>query len=141
MIPQRQAARLLAIAAIAAAIAGTVTGTFLVMEDEAWPARGGYKAVLQLSALFTLYALVVTVPLGFALSLMLSPLMRPFGALEHMLAGTVIGTAAHLVVDLAIAERIDGAEDFLGGALAGATAGLLWWFSNQRHRTEGRVNG
>ena len=141
VISPRQVTRLLAIAGIAAAIAGTVTGTFLVVEDEAWPARGGYEAILQLSTMFTIYALVVTVPLGFALSVTLSPLMRRFGAAEHLVMGAVIGAAAHLLVDLAIAERVDGLEDFLGGALAGIAAGLLWWFSNRRLQTEARAHG
>lgn len=131
-LPER-AARLAAVAAVAALIAGSITGTLLTVEDEAWPARGGMKAVFQVSALLTGYAFAVALAVGALLAATLSPLMAKRGPLAHGLAGLPIGLAVHLLVDVAIGERIDSAEDWLGGAVAGATAGPLWWRLVQRH--------
>ena len=141
MRPAQRGARLLAVAAAAALIAGTVTGTLLVMEDEAWPARGGFKAVLQVSALFTAYAFAVALAVGALLSVTLSPLMARRGPLPHLLAGLPIGLEVHLLVDAAIGERIDSYEDWLGGALAGAASGPLWWLLVQRHLEKAFPNG
>lgn len=128
-----RAARLVAVAAVAALIAGSITGTLLTIEDEAWPARGGLKAVLQISALFTGYAFAVALAAGALLSVTLSPLLARRGAVAHLLAGLPLGLGLHLLVDAAIGERIDSAEDWLGGTLAGAAAGPLWWLLVQRH--------
>jgi hypothetical protein len=130
----RETARgLAAVAAAAALIAGSVTGTLLTIEDEAWPGRGGYEAVFQMSLLFTGYAFAVALSVGVLLSFTLSPLMARRGPLAHLLAGLPIGLAVHLLVDAAIGERIDSAEDWVGGTLAGAAAGPLWWLLVQRH--------
>lgn len=128
-----RAVRLVAVAAVAALIAGSVTGTLLTIEDEAWPGRGGLKAVLQISALFSAYAFAVALAVGALLAVALSPLMAKRGPLAHLLAGLPIGLGVHLLVDAAIGERIDSAEDWLGGTLAGAAAGPLWWLLVQRH--------
>lgn len=125
-------ARLLAVAGVAALIAGSITGTLLTIEDEAWPGRGGLEAVLQISALFTGYAFAVALAAGALLSVTLSPLMAGRGPIAHLLAGLALGLCVHLLVDVAIGERIDSAEDWLGGTLAGAAAGLLWWLLVQR---------
>jgi hypothetical protein len=131
--PGERAARLAAVAGAAALIAGCVTGTLLTIEDEAWPGRGGMKAVLQVSALFTAYAFPVALAAGALLAVTLSPLMARRGPLAHLLAGLPLGLGVHLLVDVAIGERIDSAEDWIGGALAGAAAGPLWWLLVQRH--------
>jgi hypothetical protein len=131
--PAERGARLLAAAAVAALIAGSITGTLLTIEDEAWPGRGGMKAVLQISALFTGYAFAVAFAAGALLSVTLSPLMARRGPLAHLLAGLPLGLGVHVLVDVAIGERIDSAEDWLGGTLAGAAAGPLWWLLVQRH--------
>jgi hypothetical protein len=128
----QRVSRLLAVTAAAALIAGCVTGTLLTIEDEAWPARGGLKAVFQISLLFTAYAFAVALSAGALLSAILSPLMRRRGPLAHLAAGLPIGLGIHLLVDLAIGERIDSPEDWLGGSLAGAAAGPLWWLLVQR---------
>ncbi len=133
MRPVERGVRLLAVAAIAALIAGSVTGTLLTIEDEAWPGRGGLKAVVQVSILFTGYAFAVALAVGVLLWVGLSPLMARRGPLAHGLAGLSVGLGAHLLVDAAIGERIDSAEDWLGGALAGAAAGPSWWLLVQRH--------
>ena len=133
MKPGERAARLVAVAAVAALVAGSITGTFLTIEDDAWPERGGMKAVVQISILFTGYAFAVALAVGALLSLTLSPLMARRGPLAHLFAGLPLGLGVHLLVDAAIGERIDSAEDWLGGTLAGASAGPLWWFLVQRH--------
>lgn len=128
--------RLAAAAAVAALIAGTITGTLLTIEDEAWPGRGGMEAVVQMSLLFSGYAFLVALPVGAALAFTLSPLMaawRVGGPLLHAAIGAAIGLLVHLTVDLGIGERIEEAEDFLGGTLGGAAAALIWWFAVQRH--------
>ncbi|HEX8309078.1 MAG TPA: hypothetical protein VF645_11750 [Allosphingosinicella sp.] len=125
-------ARLAAVAAVAALIAGCITGTLLTIEDEAWPARGGMKAVVQISALFSAYALPVTLAVGALLAITLSPLMARRGPFAHLLAGLPIGLGIHFLVDVAIGERIDSPEDWLGGTAAGAAAGPLWWLLVQR---------
>jgi hypothetical protein len=130
--PAERGARLLAVAAVAALVAGSITGTFLTLEDEAWPGRGGIKALLQISALFTGYAFAVALAAGALLSATLSPLMVRRGPLAHLLAGLPLGLGIHLLVDVAIGERIDSADDWIGGALAGAAAGPLWWLLVQR---------
>lgn len=127
MKPAQRGARLLAVAAAAALIAGSITGTLLTIEDEAWPARGGMKAVFQVSALFSGYAFAVALAVGALLSVTLAPLMARRGPIAHLLAGLPLGLSVHLLVDVAIGERIDSAEDWLGGTLAGAAAGPLWW--------------
>lgn len=132
MKPAERGARLLAVAAVAALVAGSITGTFLTLEDEAWPGRGGIKALLQISALFTGYAFAVALAAGALLSATLSPLMVRRGPLAHLLAGLPLGLGIHLLVDVAIGERIDSADDWIGGALAGAAAGPLWWLLVQR---------
>ena len=136
MTPAERGARLAAVAGVAALIAGSITGTLLTIEDEAWPGRGGMKAVLQISVLFSAYAFAVALAVGALLSLTLSPLLakasRP-GPFVHLLAGLPLGLGVHLLVDAAIGERIDSAEDWLGGTAAGAAAGPLWWFLVQRH--------
>lgn len=132
MTPAQRGARLLAAAAVAALIAGSITGTLLTVEDEAWPGRGGMKAVFQRSALFTGYAFAVALAVGALLSVTLSRLMAGRGPLAHLMAGLPIGLGVHLLVDVAIGERIDSAEDWLGGTLAGAAAGPLWWLLVQR---------
>src|SRR5688500_11103593 len=124
--------RVAAVAVVAALIAGSITGTLLTIEDEAWPARGGLKAVLQISALFSAYAFPVALALGALLLVTLSPLMARRGPLAHLLAGLPLGLGAHLMVDVSIGERIDSVEDWLGGAAAGAAAGPLWWLLVQR---------
>jgi len=136
--------RLAGTAAAAALIAGTVTGTLLTIRDEAWPGRGGMEAVAQSSLLFSAYAFAVALPIGALLAATLSPVMRrPAFAnpAAHVLVGLLIGVVVHLLVDFAIHERIDRAEDFLGGALAGAAAGLSWWFAVQRHEQKAHLNG
>jgi hypothetical protein len=130
--PGERILRLIAVAAAAALIAGPITGTLLTIEDEAWPERGGMKAVLQISVLFTGYAFTVALAAGALLSATLSPLMARRGPLAHLLAGLPLGLGVHLLADVAIGERIDSAEDWLGGALAGAAAGPLWWLLVQR---------
>ncbi len=126
-------ARVVAVAAAAALVAGCITGTLLTIEDEAWPERGGLEAVVQISALFTGYAFAVALAVGALLSVTLSPLMARRSPLAHLLAGLPLGLGVHLLVDIAIGERIDSAEDWLGGTLAGAAAGPLWWLLVQRH--------
>jgi hypothetical protein len=128
-----RAARLIAVAGVSALIAGSITGTLLTIEDEAWPGRGGFKAVLQISALFTGYAFAAALAAGAVLSITLSPLLARRGPVAHLLAGLPIGLGVHLLVDSAIGERIDSAEDWLGGTLAGAAAGPMWWLLVQRH--------
>lgn len=128
--------RLAGAAAVAALIAGTITGTLLTIKDEAWPERGGMEAVVQISLLFSGYAFLLALPIGAALALTLAPLMasrRAGGPLLHAAIGLAIGLLAHLLVDIGIGERIDRPEDFIGGTLAGGAAGLIWWFSVQRH--------
>lgn len=132
MTPGERASRLIAVAAVAAPIAGSITGTFLTVEDEAWPERGGLEAVLQISALFTGYAFAVALAAGALLSVTLSPLMARRGPIAHGLASLPLGLGVHLLVDAAIGERIDSPEDWLGGTLAGASAGPLWWLLVQR---------
>ncbi|HEX9964972.1 MAG TPA: hypothetical protein VGB04_08305 [Allosphingosinicella sp.] len=141
MKPAQRAVRLLTVAAVAALIAGCITGTLLVIEDEAWPGRGGLKAVLQVSALFTGYAFAVALAAGALLSVTLSPLMTRRGPLAHLLAGLPLGFGLHLLADAFIGERIDSAEDWLGGTLAGAAAGPFWWFLVQRHFEKASPNG
>jgi hypothetical protein len=135
--PPPRALRLLAVAGAAAGIAGFIAGTQLTLRDEAWPERGGIEGLLQVCALFTAYAFPVAVAVGALLSVTLSPLMarrgRPGGPLAHVLAGLPLGLGVHLLVDVAIGERIDSAEDWLGGTVAGGAAGPLWWFLVQRH--------
>lgn len=133
MTPGERAARLAAVAGAAALIAGSVTGTLLTIEDEAWPGRGGLEAVLQISALFSAYAFAVALAVGALFSATLSPLMARRGPFAHLLAGLPLGLSVHLLVDVAIGERIDSAEDWLGGTAAGAAAGPLWWLLVQRH--------
>ncbi|HEX8513703.1 MAG TPA: hypothetical protein VF688_11430 [Allosphingosinicella sp.] len=132
MKPAGRGARLVAVAAVAALIAGSITGTLLTIEDEAWPGRGGMKAIFQISALFTGYAFAVALAVGALLSVTLSPLMARRGPLAHLLAGLPLGLSVHLLVDAAIGERIDSPQDWLGGTLAGAAAGPLWWHVFQR---------
>lgn len=132
MTPAERGVRLIAVAAVAALIAGCATGTILTVEDEAWPERGGLEAVLQISALFSGYAFAVALTAGALLSLTLSPLMAGRGPVAHLLAGLPLGLGVHLLVDVGIGERIDSAEDWLGGTLAGAAAGPLWWLLLQR---------
>jgi hypothetical protein len=129
---RQRTVRLAAVAGLAALIAGSVTGTLLTTEDEAWPGRGGMKAVLQISALFSGYAFAVALAVGALLSVTLSPLMAKRGPLAHLLAGLPLGLSVHLMVDVAIGEHIDSAEDWLGGTLAGAAAGPLWWLLMRR---------
>ena len=136
--------RLAGTAAAAALIAGSVTGTLSTMRDEAWPGRGGMEAVFQISLLFSAYCFVVTTAVGILLAGTLSPLMRRPGLGNpgaHFAVGLLVGLAIHLLVDLAIGERIDRAEDFLGGTLAGGAAGLIWWFAVQRHEQKAPSNG
>ena len=128
--------RLIAVAAVAALIAGSVTGTLVTLEDEAWPGRGGLKAVLQISLLFTGYAFPISLAVGALLAVSLSPLTAKRGPLGHLLAALPIGLGVHLLIDAAIGERIDSAQDWIGGAAAGAAAGPLWWLLVQRHRPE-----
>lgn len=137
MKPADRGARLLAVAGVAALIAGSITGTLLTIEDEAWPGRGGMKAVFQISVLFTGYAFAVALVVGALLSVTLSPLMARRGPFAHLLAGTPLGLGLHFLVDTAIGEPIDSARDWLGGTLAGAAAGPLWWLLVQR-RLEAR---
>ncbi len=125
-------ARLAAVAGVAALLAGSITGALLTIEDEAWPGRGGITALLQMSALFSAYAFPVALAAGALLSGTLSPLMARRGPLAHGLAALPVGAGVHLLVDLAIGERIDSAQDWLGGAVAGAAAGPLWWLLVQR---------
>ncbi len=132
MKPIERAVRLIAVAAVAALIAGSITGTLLTVEDEAWPARGGLEAALRISALFTGYAFAVALAAGALLAATLSPLMARRRPLAHLFAGLPLGLGLHLLVDVAIGERIDSAEDWLGGTLAGAAAGPLWWLLVQR---------
>ena len=141
---EQKVARLIAAAAVAALIAGSMTGTLLVIDDEAWPGRGGMEAVFQISALFSAYAFPVAAPVGVALLWGLSPRMQrpPFAnPAAHLGAGLLLGLLVHLAVDLVIGERIDSREDFIGGTLAGGVAGLLWWFSVQRHESRKLSNG
>lgn len=139
MKPAQRGVRLLAVAAAAALIAGSITGTLLTIEDEAWPGRGGLKAVLQISALFTGYAFAVALAVGVLLSVTLSSLMARRGPFAHLLAGLPIGLGVHLLIDAAIGERIDSVEDWLGGTLGGAAAGPLWWRLVQRRIPESRA--
>ena len=90
------------------------------------------KAVFQISALFTGYAFAVALAVGALLAVTLSPLLARRGPLAHLLAGLPIGLGVHLLVDAAIGERIDSAQDWIGGAAAGAAAGPLWWLLVQR---------
>ncbi|HEX8308993.1 MAG TPA: hypothetical protein VF645_11320, partial [Allosphingosinicella sp.] len=46
--------------------------------------------------------------------------------------GLPLGLAVHLLVDTAIGERVDSPRDWIGGTLAGAAAGPLWWLLVQR---------
>ena len=120
-------------------IAGCIAGTQLTIEDPVWPERGGIEALVQICLLFTGYAFVVAVAVGAAASFILPPIMARAGIAgpyAHAAAGLVLGLSVHLLVDLAIRERIDGSEDWLGGTVAGAAAGLLWWFLNRRGRQE-----
>lgn len=133
MSPGERGARLAAVAAAAALIAGSITGTLLTIEDEAWPARGGIEAVLQISALFSAYAFAPALAAGALLAIALSPLMARRGPLAHLIAGLPLGLSVHLLVDVAIGERIDSAQDWIGGTAAGAVAGPLWWLLVQRH--------
>ena len=126
----------MAIAATAALIAGFVTGTLLTIRDEAWPGRGGMEAIFQTGLLFSAYAFLITLPVGAALAFTLSPLLAGStldGPTLHVVIGLALGLLVSLIVDLGIGERIDRAEDFLGGTLAGGAAALLWWFKVQRH--------
>jgi hypothetical protein len=136
-----RAVRLVAVAGVAALIAGSITGTLLTIEDEAWPGRGGIEAVLQISALFTGYAFAVALAIGALLSVTLSPLLARRGPLAHLLAGLPLGLGVHLLVDAAIGEPIDSAEDWVGGTLAGGAAGPIWWFLVQRHLEKATRNG
>lgn len=138
MKPAERALRVAAVAAVAALIAGCVTGTLLTVEDEAWPGRGGIEAVLQISALFSVYAFPVALAAGALLAVTLAPLMERRGPLAHLLAGLPAGLCVHLLVDAAIGERIDSAEDWLGGSLAGAAAGPLWWLLVRRRLGKAR---
>ena len=138
---KENAPRLFGVAAVAAVIAGSVTGTLLTIDDEAWPGRGGMKAMFQISALFSAYAFAIALPAGILLSLTLAPAMARAGPVAHVVAGLLIGLALHLLVDLAIGERIDAWEDFIGGALAGAAAALLWWATGQRRERRTTSNG
>jgi hypothetical protein len=136
--------RLIATAGAAALIAGFVTGSLLTLQDPAWPGRGGLKGLVQTCALFTFYAFAAALAIGALLSVALSPAMARSGsggAVLLLLLGLLLGLAAHLAVDLAIGERIDSPEDFLGGTLAGAAAGPLWWFLVQRHLKKAPPNG
>jgi hypothetical protein len=126
---------LIGVAAVAALIAGCITGTQLTIEDHAWPARGGMEAVVQISILFTLYAFPVALAAGAFAWFALQPLMARAGLdgpISHLAVGLLLGLAVHLLVDLGIRERIDGSEDFAGGAVAGGVAGLLWWLLVRR---------
>jgi hypothetical protein len=136
--------RLLAIAVAAALIAGSITGTLLTIEDEAWPGRGGLKAVWQISLLFSGYAFLVALPVGGLLSTTLSPALLRFklaSPLPNLVVGSALGLLVHLTVDVSIQERIDAPEDFLGGIIAGGAAGLLWWFAVQRHEKRALLHG
>ena len=132
MTRSERGARLVAVAAVAALIAGCITGTLLTIEDEAWPERGGMKAIFQISTLFTGYAFAVALAVGALLWITLSPVMARRGPLAHLLAGLPMGLGAHLLVDVAIGERINSPQDWIGGTLAGAAAGPLWWLLVQR---------
>ena len=129
------------VALLAAAVAGVITGTQLTIEDEAWPGRGGVKAVLQMSMLFATYAFAVALPVGLLLWLTLSRALKDSGAPAHVLAGAAIGGLVHILVCIAIRERIDGSEDFLGGTAAGAAAGWLWGRVVSRKGREVIANG
>jgi hypothetical protein len=134
--PPARAVRLIAVAGAAAGIAGSIAGTQLTLRDEAWPERGGIEGLLQVCALFTAYAFPVALAVGALLAVTLSPLTArrgPGGPLPHLLAGLPLGLGVHLLVDVAIGERVDSAEDWLGGTVAGGAAGPLWWFLVQRH--------
>jgi hypothetical protein len=125
-------------------IAGSITGTMITIDDEAWPARGGMEAVFQISALFSAYAFIVALPVGLLLWAILTPLMRRerlAGPGPHLVAGLAIGLTVHLLVDLGISERIDEMRDFIGGTLAGGAAGLMWWLAVQRHERRAVQNG
>ena len=137
--PAELGSRLATVAAVAALIAGCITGTLLTLEDEAWPERGGLKAVIQISALFSAYALPVALAVGALLAVTVSPLLARRGPLAHLLAGLPLGLGVHLLVDAAIGERIDSPQDWIGGALAGAAAGPLWWLLHQRHLRPGEA--
>ena len=118
-------------AGAAALVAGTITGTQVTVEDPVWPERGGIEALVQICLMFTAYGFAVAVAMGVLASVTLAPLMARAGltgAGPHVAAGLALGLAVHLLVDIAIRERIDGTEDWLGGTIAGAVAGLLWWF-------------
>ena len=144
MRPRTRAVRLLAVAGAAALIVGGITGTQLTLEDPVWPERGGIEGLLQTCALFTVYAFAVALAVGALLSVTLSPLMArrgPSGPLAHLLAGIPLGLSVHLLVDVAIGERLDSAEDWLGGTIAGGAAGPLWWFLVQRHLEKAFDNG
>ncbi|HLL31153.1 MAG TPA: hypothetical protein VK403_09180 [Allosphingosinicella sp.] len=144
MKPSKRGRGLLVAAGAAALIAGFVTGTQLTLEDEAWPARGGIKGLLQTCALFTAYAFAVALAVGALLAATLSPLIARAGGAgpwTHLLAGLGLGLAVHLLVAAAIGERIDSSEDWLGGTLAGGAAGPLWWFLVQRHLKKASANG
>ena len=139
LTPGGRRLRLAAVAGAAALIAGCITGTLLTIEDEAWPARGGFKAVIQISALFTAYAFPLALAVGALLAVTLSPLLARRAPLAHLLAGLPLGLGVHLLVDAAIGERIDSLQDWIGGALAGAAAGPLWWLLCRRHFRPGRA--
>ncbi len=129
------------IAAVAALIAGFVTGTLSTIRDEAWPGRGGMEAIFQVGFLFSLYGYLIALPVGALLAFTLSPWMAMTGVdhpLLHLAIGLALGLSINLLVDLGIGERIDRPEDFLGGTLAGGAAGLLWWFYVQRHEEKAR---
>jgi hypothetical protein len=133
--------RVFPIAVVAALVAGTITGTQLTIEDDAWPRRGGLEAVLQISLLFTGYALAVTLPVGLLMGAALDRPMASSGPFAHAAVGAAIGCAVHLLVFLAIRERIDGSEDFIGGTIAGAVAGLLWWKLARREQRKAVAHG
>ena len=144
MTSAQKARRLVAIAAVAAVIAGSITGTLLTIDDEAWPARGGIEAVFQISALFSAYAFPIALLVGVLLSLTLFPLMRRGGVDGvgvHVIIGLLIGAAVHLLVDVAINDQIDEVRDVIGGTLAGGAAGLIWWFAVRRHEQRASRNG
>jgi hypothetical protein len=144
LTPAERGVRLLAVAGAAALVAGSVTGTLLTLEDPVWPERGGLEGLLQACALFTAYAFAVALAVGALLAVTLSPLMekagRP-GPLAHLLASLPLGLGVHLLVDVAIGERVDSAGDWLGGTVAGGAAGPLWWFLVQRHLKKASRNG
>ena len=135
---------MLLVAGAAALVNGCILGTQMTIEDEAWPARGGIEALIQMWLIFGAYSFIVATAVGALLSVTLSPLMANAGIggpTLFLCLGLLLGLSIHLLADIAIRERIDSSEDFLGGTVAGGVAGLLWWYSVQRHIQKVRSNG